>query len=294
MRLLVLFDNSIPERRVDVDIALERIRADYKDSTVVSWEYGDRDFSNLRWVEYLPGALGIAWDIVYKDMNAIPKDKYDDVVYLLSEENWKAIGFGGWSLGSPINGIQVQLVRIYANNPVWLYKTFAMEIAHSWNDLTIQELGDNLLTTFGVYDFDNQVIHGCDSRYGVNVPPNPPMTGYYTTYDYTYPISLVKDKLKVAYEKRLIRYTSPIQFQFTKNLYFGMYNNDVLELQKRLGIDYSSWPGGFGVRTLAAVKAYQASKNIPTTGFVGVLTRASLNSTTATPDGVELSEIMKD
>jgi len=68
------------------------------------------------------------------------------------------------------------------------------------------------------------------------------------------------------------------QFLFTKNLWLGMWNNDVLELQKRLKVDYSSAPGLFGPRTLAAVRLYQATKGISTTGFVGILTRTALNS----------------
>ncbi|MEK9208093.1 MAG: peptidoglycan-binding domain-containing protein [Patescibacteria group bacterium] len=294
MRILILLDKKILDRKADVNVALERIKSDYQDATPVSWEYSERDFDNLRWVEYMSDSLGIAWDIVYKDMNVIPVDKYDDVIYVVSEENWKAVGFGGWSLGSPINGFQVQLVRIYVNNPDWLYKTFAMEIAHSWNDLTIQELEDNLLSTFGVFSFDNQVIHGADKRYGVNVPDNPDLNAYYTNYDYRPMIAIVKDKLKLAYEKRLTRYTNPIQFKFTKNLYFGIRNNDVLELQKRFvkeGLATYTPTGYFGRLTLASAKAYQIRHAItPAYGFVGIKTRTVLNS--EQPEPIELSEIM--
>lgn len=148
MRILILFDKTIIARRSEVDTELERIKTNYAEATPVSWSYEDRDFSQLRWVEYLPGSLGIAWDIVHKDVNAIPKYKYDQIIYLVSEENWKSPGIGGWNLGTPINGFQVELVRIYNNKPEALYKTFAMEIFHSMNDLCIQELGDNLLKDF--------------------------------------------------------------------------------------------------------------------------------------------------
>ena len=69
-------------------------------------------------------------------------------------------------------------------------------------------------------------------------------------------------------------------FQFNKNLRLGMTNNDVLELQKvlaKLGFFKVNPTGYFGQITLKAVKAYQASKGISPTGFVGVLTRAELN-----------------
>lgn len=65
--------------------------------------------------------------------------------------------------------------------------------------------------------------------------------------------------------------------QFTRDLWFGTFNEDVLELQRRLRVDFSSWPGFFGVRTFNAVRAYQIAKGIPSTGYVGPLTRASLN-----------------
>ena len=65
------------------------------------------------------------------------------------------------------------------------------------------------------------------------------------------------------------------KFIFNKNLWFGQTNHDVLELQKRLGVLQTSY---FGTLTLAAVKSYQAIHSIPQTGFVGPLTRASLNT----------------
>ena len=66
-------------------------------------------------------------------------------------------------------------------------------------------------------------------------------------------------------------------FTFTKNLWYGQENKDVLELQKRLGVDYSTGPGYFGYRTLRAVLKYQKAQGITQTGFVGPLTRAALN-----------------
>mgnify|MGYP003666091938 FL=1 len=69
------------------------------------------------------------------------------------------------------------------------------------------------------------------------------------------------------------------QYLFTNNLRYGQTSQDVLELQKRLGVDYSTAPGYFGLRTLAAVVAYQRANNIyPAWGFVWPLTRASLNN----------------
>ena len=68
----------------------------------------------------------------------------------------------------------------------------------------------------------------------------------------------------------------PAPFKFTRNLYFGLINPDVIELQKRLGV--SPTYAGFGPKTLAAVIQYQKANGIsPAVGFVGPITRNSLN-----------------
>lgn len=69
---------------------------------------------------------------------------------------------------------------------------------------------------------------------------------------------------------------APVPFKFTKNLYFGLQDPDVIELQKRLGV--SPTYIGFGPKTLAAVIQYQKAHGItPAVGFVGPITRNSLN-----------------
>ncbi len=65
------------------------------------------------------------------------------------------------------------------------------------------------------------------------------------------------------------------RFVFNKNLCFGMQNDDVKQLQLRLGVVCT---GFFGYLTLKAVIAYQKAKGIsPSIGFVWPLTRAELN-----------------
>jgi len=64
------------------------------------------------------------------------------------------------------------------------------------------------------------------------------------------------------------------KFQFTKTLKFGMKNNDVKELQKRLGVIQT---GFFGTLTLKAVKEYQEKKGLVVDGIVGPATRSLLN-----------------
>lgn len=148
MRILILLDDKLTHRKPEADVALERIKVDYTDATPVSWEYSERDFEVRTWEEYLPGFKGLSRKGIGFDLRHFPKDKYDQIIYLVSPENWKAPGIGGWNLGSPILGFQVEIVKMYDNKPDWLYKTFAMEIFHSMNDLCMQELGDNLLADF--------------------------------------------------------------------------------------------------------------------------------------------------
>lgn len=65
------------------------------------------------------------------------------------------------------------------------------------------------------------------------------------------------------------------QFIFTNDLYFGQTGAEVKQLQRRLGVTPDS--GYFGVKTLAAVRAFQVAHGIWSTGYVGKLTRQALN-----------------
>lgn len=80
---------------------------------------------------------------------------------------------------------------------------------------------------------------------------------------------------------------SSAAYMFNTNLGFGMRNSDVKELQMRLNAEVgTTLPGTtyFGSLTKSAVQKYQAMKSVSTTGFVGPLTRAALNGSTA-PSG---------
>lgn len=85
-------------------------------------------------------------------------------------------------------------------------------------------------------------------------------------------------------------------YTFNTNLTVGSTGADVVALQTWLMASGYSIPavasgaaskGYFGSQTQSAVKAYQASKGIPNTGFVGPLTRGALNgSAVSTPVAV--------
>lgn len=306
MRNLILLDATLDPRKQDIENALLKIREDYATCTPVDWAYETRDFATTPWVEYQPGSKGISFDVIAADTQAIfirDGEKWDNIIYVVDPAHWHAEFIGGWNLGYPRHGYSVEIV-LAAFNPPTLYKIFAMEIAHSWNDMAIQEIGDNLLSTFGVTDFDNQVIHGVDTRYGKNVPPNAPMTGYYTDYNYRPMIEICKDKLARTYKTRLDRYTNGT-YKFKRDLYYGLAGDDVAELQRRYKregfADYEP-VGSFGPKTKASTIAYQlAHKITPPLGFVGPKTRLSLNgaplpapvasSVLAEVDAVLLSEL---
>ncbi|MDO8579347.1 MAG: peptidoglycan-binding domain-containing protein [bacterium] len=67
---------------------------------------------------------------------------------------------------------------------------------------------------------------------------------------------------------------------FTRDLTVGSSGADVTALQNVVGVSPAT--GYFGSITKAAVQAYQASKGIITTGYVGPLTRAALNGSVTT------------
>lgn len=70
----------------------------------------------------------------------------------------------------------------------------------------------------------------------------------------------------------------------TSNLKFGMANTQVIELQSFLiskGYLQANYKTGyFGSKTLGAVKNYQLDSELPSTGFVGPLTRMSIEEDT--------------
>ncbi len=96
-------------------------------------------------------------------------------------------------------------------------------------------------------------------------------------------------------------------FTFNSNLTVGSTGASVTALQRMLMSAGYSIPsiasgaaqtGYFGSQTKAAVKAYQAENSIPSTGFVGPLTRAALNgsdvSSLTTPTGTVVCPVGYD
>jgi hypothetical protein len=70
------------------------------------------------------------------------------------------------------------------------------------------------------------------------------------------------------------------KYVFTKPLKFGMTNNEVIQLQKKLkgaGVYTGPITGYYGNLTVTAVKKYQKLKGLSQLGSVGPGTRAALN-----------------
>jgi peptidoglycan hydrolase-like protein with peptidoglycan-binding domain len=72
----------------------------------------------------------------------------------------------------------------------------------------------------------------------------------------------------------------PASAMLTSNIKYSQRGDSVTELQEFLsekGFLNVSPTGFFGLKTLSAVKAYQTSKGLPSTGFVGQMTRGEIN-----------------
>jgi peptidoglycan hydrolase-like protein with peptidoglycan-binding domain len=93
-------------------------------------------------------------------------------------------------------------------------------------------------------------------------------------------------------------YAQPVNAQnyvFTTTLRQGMRGQAVLELQKRLVSEWflsDSPTGFFGQATVTALQNYQRAHSLDAVGFLGQLTRASLNGTTVAPAPVPVSAVV--
>lgn len=201
MNLLILLDTQADGKRARIDKALERIKADYAGVTPVTWEYLSRDYTNLEWENYLPDSKGISYSYISSETKALwgkYRYYYDHVIFTVDPANWGAPGIGGWNLGGRFNNYYPQIVKV-SDSDEWLYKIFAMEIFHAMDEVVPDELGVNLNTIAGM-DFDNDIVHGENPKYGV--PNSQTKTGYYTDFIYRDIILEFGDYIHRAYLKR--------------------------------------------------------------------------------------------
>ena len=163
IRLLIIIDTAIDYENQIIS-ALNMQRQDYlkgadKDIDIV-WQFKRQDLSNLNWIEYGYGknnyGVNTAW--IIEDTKNRP-DVYS-IAYVINNSNWTRKGnlIHGWSVGF-YNGHHVQLIRGYKNNVEAMYRTFLMELIHSFNEYAKARLGVNFNALFDVYNWDEDVIH---------------------------------------------------------------------------------------------------------------------------------------
>ena len=104
-----------------------------------------------------------------------------------------------------------------------------MEIAHVIDDLARVELGVNLNRKTGL-DFDNDIVHGENPKYGV--PSETSRTGYFTNYDYTKVIAEFSAYIQQAYQKREYLYITKLKEKIGILLQMIRLLERILELRK--------------------------------------------------------------
>lgn len=84
-------------------------------------------------------------------------------------------------------------------------------------------------------------------------------------------------------------YTNPVCLDISSNWQLGtrdtVSRGEVARIQEYLNVPAGAYAGYFGKLTFTAIKGFQASNGLPTTGYVGPLTRAKLKSLTCPPGG---------
>jgi peptidoglycan hydrolase-like protein with peptidoglycan-binding domain len=119
-----------------------------------------------------------------------------------------------------------------------------------------------------------------------NLKPN---TKYSVAYKYDNTIRCIKDPCPengfvsdtTTFTTLSTDTTTPSSERIAKRLGFGSWGTEVSLLQKVLvqkGFMTGSTTGYFGIKTMRAVKTFQASSGIPQTGFVGPRTQTALNA----------------
>lgn len=164
IKLLIIKDTAI-DYIFQIEEDLEKQRADYlegSDGDVdISWEIIEQDLSNLNWIEYGYGAnnYGVSPAWLTEDTKNRP-DVYS-IAYVFADRNWTRLGnqnIWGWSVGF-YNNRHVQLIRGSQNNVDSLYKTFLMELMHSFNEYAKDRIGANFNELFKVSNWDEDVVH---------------------------------------------------------------------------------------------------------------------------------------
>ena len=184
-KILVLVDLA-HNSTVNLNNALQAQKAEIETSTggntTTSWEFRPYDLSACPWQIYGNYSFGQAYGPSFawieqelKKVQFSDGDKFDFVQFVFDESHWDTRSATpqvfGYSLNqfipNPTPNYSVQIIRSHSQSGyISLKKTFDMELAHSFDNFA-KTINLNLNTLFGVADFDEDVIHGRDSRYPV-------------------------------------------------------------------------------------------------------------------------------
>lgn len=222
IRLKIIADIACKPYEDVVKNALEELRKDYYAAHTdhkldLKYDIEYRDLARVPWVYYtvIDDHTGQAVKDKYMgfDFGFLKQDTkmiwdahgwaYDCAVYVVDKQNWRTEHAWGWNVGGFWNNYQVQIVRGDGQNQRGMYLTFSMELHHALDDFIFAELATHIETTLGVDDYDRDVTHGLK---------NPP----YVVFQYQNSISIMRDWLIQAFEKRAKRHLiSLIQFYLT-------------------------------------------------------------------------------
>lgn len=166
IKLLVVVDETIADLR-KIEQALQLQNNDYLAGTdgelEVRHEIVRANLSGLPWSDYWGNNYGVNWWWIEQETQKRVGVGAYSIAYVIDDSNWTRQGnqnIWGWHTGKH-NGFQVQLIRYGEQNSVdWPYKTFLMELAHSWDNLYERVISKQIEELFGVADFDEDIIHG--------------------------------------------------------------------------------------------------------------------------------------
>lgn len=264
-----------------------------------NWDEGSSILSSLKVgtnIGFLPAEL---WTATTEADRALPYDQYiaklqaipeTEVQRLISLCERPLLGYTSVDVSNPTNIAQsildssTGIVARYSTGREWYCKP---DGTISWLSTDIDPITPFEAPTGGhainvsAYDFTNGFIFEHPNTWGGSTTPEWP-----TVWDKDGICTIDWNKYKMT-EAWVPHYTPipvivnrpnlPVHQPLSQNLYFGCKNDDVKRLQHVLGVLPES--GYFGILTMRAVIAYQKANGIsPAVGFVGPLTRASLNA----------------
>ena len=165
-RLLIVADEKLEHRIDTFNQAIELLRQDYEvvDGLTLSYKIEYRSYVDVPWEDYWGDGksfgLNLGW--IAKENARIKRVhglEFASVVYVVSQENWKAPGFGGWNIGRFYSGMSVQIIKQY-NTVRSIYLVLSMEVMHCLNEQIYRETGVKLKDFFNVRNYDYGIVHG--------------------------------------------------------------------------------------------------------------------------------------